>query len=182
MRSCSEQGSSLSVPVRPFTAAPSQVPRLLWPLLTSARSHRGLHHHALRPPVVSLPVSLALGGSPLVRLDQVNQWSGRYIDDPAPQRHDGQISPDKDMNFQRTTAAFTLTPAPGGLRHLLLTRPGPDPSRRFLFVASRVCPSASFRHPLAGLPLPSASSYAEESPLPEDAVKARPKPHRAARG
>ncbi len=140
---------------------------------TSARSHRGLRHHTLRPPVVSLPVSLVVGGSPPVRLDQVNQWSGWYIDDPAPQRHVGQFSPNKDMNFQRTTAAFTLSPAPGGLRHLLLTRPGPEPSRRFLSVASRVFSQASFRQALAGLPLPSASSYAEESPLSEDAVKAR---------
>ncbi|MGR9107747.1 MAG: hypothetical protein ACU843_12520, partial [Gammaproteobacteria bacterium] len=29
----------------------------------------------------------------------------------------------------------------------------------FLFVGSHFCAQASFRHPLAGLPLPSASSY-----------------------
>jgi hypothetical protein len=70
-----------------------------------------------------------------------------------------QISPDKDMNFQCTTAAFTLSPAPDGLRHLVLTRPGTKPSMRFLSVGSHLCAQASSRHPLAGLPLPSASSY-----------------------
>jgi len=71
----------------------------------------------------------------------------------------GQISPNKDMNFRRTTAAFTLSPAPGGLRHLVLTRPGTEPSMRFLSVGSHLCAQASFRQPLAGLPLPSASRY-----------------------
>ncbi len=70
-----------------------------------------------------------------------------------------QISPNKDMNYQCTTAAFTLSPVPDGLRHLVLTRPGTRPSMRFLSVGSHVCARASFRHPLAGLPLPSASSY-----------------------
>jgi len=63
------------------------------------------------------------------------------------------------MNFPCTTAAFTLPLAPGGLRHLVLTRPEAKPSIRFLFVGSHVCARASFRHPLTGLPLPSASSY-----------------------
>ena len=63
------------------------------------------------------------------------------------------------MNFPCTTAAFTLSLAPDGLRHLVLTRPGTKPSMRFLSVGSHVCAQASFRHPLAGLPLPSASSY-----------------------
>jgi len=98
--------------------------------------------------------------------------------------------PDKDMNFPCTTAAFTLSPAPDGLRHLVLTRPGTKPSmrsthripavrpsgqpsavqnrsRRFcLSVGSHVCARSRLlsrrspsRHPLAGLPLPSASSF-----------------------
>jgi len=116
----------------------------------------------------------------------------------------GQISPDKDMNLPCTTAAFTLSPAPapGGLRHLVLTRPGTKPSMRFtrhipvarpsgqltlfktvpcglsLSVGSHVCargyrslrslsPVGSWSplrygssgQPLAGPPLPSASSY-----------------------
>jgi len=66
---------------------------------------------------------------------------------------------DKDMNFQCTTAAFTLPLAPDGLCHLVLTRPGAKPSMRFLFVGSHLCAQASSRHSLAGLPLPSASSY-----------------------
>jgi hypothetical protein len=96
--------------------------------------------------------------------------------------------PDKDMNFQCTTAAFTLPLAPVGLRHLVLTRPGTEPSMRLLFVGSHLCARACCasrsrfackssplrpcsgrsrllsrrlpsRHPLAGLPLPSASSF-----------------------
>lgn len=70
-----------------------------------------------------------------------------------------QISPDKNVNFPCTTAAFTLSPAPGGLCHLVLTRPGTGPSMRFLSVGSHVCARASSRQPLARLPLPSASSF-----------------------
>jgi hypothetical protein len=43
------------------------------------------------------------------------------------------------MNFPCTTAAFTLSPAPEGLRHLVLTRPGTGPSMRFLPVGSHFC-------------------------------------------
>jgi hypothetical protein len=71
----------------------------------------------------------------------------------------GQISPDKDMDCRCTTAAFTLSPVPGGLRHLVLTRPGTKPSMRFLSVGSHLCAQTSSRQALAGLPLPSASSY-----------------------
>jgi hypothetical protein len=46
----------------------------------------------------------------------------------------------------------------GGLRHLVLTRPETEPSMRFLSVGSHLCARASFGPPLAGLPLPSASS------------------------
>lgn len=54
-----------------------------------------------------------------------------------------------------------IYPAPGhhGLRHLVLTRPGAEPSMRFLFVGSHLCARASFGQVLAALPLPSASSY-----------------------
>jgi len=72
--------------------------------------------------------------------------------------HARQISPNKNMNSRCTTAAFTLSPVPGGLRHLALTRPETEPSMRFLSVGSHLCALASFRPPLAGLPLPSASS------------------------
>ena len=63
------------------------------------------------------------------------------------------------MNFQRTTAALTLSPAPDGFRHLVLTHPGTEPSMRFLSVGSHFCARASSRHPLVGLSLPSASRY-----------------------
>lgn len=69
------------------------------------------------------------------------------------------ISPDKNVNFPSITAAFTLSPAPDGLRHPVLTRPGTDSSMRFLFVGSHVCARASSRPPLAGQPLPSARSF-----------------------
>ena len=71
----------------------------------------------------------------------------------------GQISPDENLDCRCTTAAFTLSPAPGGFRHLVLTLPGTKPSMRFLSVGSHLCAQASFRQALAGLPLPSASSY-----------------------
>jgi hypothetical protein len=63
------------------------------------------------------------------------------------------------IHYRCTTAAFTLSPVPGGLCHLVLTRPETEPSMRFLSVGSHLCAPASFRPPLAGLPLPSASSY-----------------------
>lgn len=92
------------------------------------------------------------------------------------------------MNFPCTTAALTLSPAPDGLRHLVLTRPGTRPSMRFLSVGLPLCARACSasqscfacksgpihpcigrsrllsrrspsRQPLAGLPLPSASSH-----------------------
>ena len=85
---------------------------------------------------------------------------GPQFDFPGhPARQVGQTSPNKNMNFQRTTAAFTLSPAPGGFRHHVLTHPETEPSMRFLFVGSHLCTPASFGHPLAGLPLPSASGY-----------------------
>lgn len=135
------------------------MPWLLWPRLTSGRSRRGSLRAALRSSFVSLPDSLASRGSTAMRLDLVNQWSGWYLDDTTRRRLAGQTSPDKDMNFQCTTAAFTLSPAPGGLRHLVLTRPGTKPSMRFLSVGSHLCARASSRQPLARLPLPSASSF-----------------------
>jgi len=70
-----------------------------------------------------------------------------------------QLSPDKSMNFPYTTAALTLSRAPDGLRHVVLTRPGTPLSMRLLFVRAHVCARASFGHPLAGLPWPPASSY-----------------------
>jgi hypothetical protein len=73
--------------------------------------------------------------------------------------HVAQLSPNKNMSFQCATAAFTLSAGPDGLRHLVLTRPQTEPSMRFVFLGSHLCARASFRQALAGLPLPSASSY-----------------------
>lgn len=63
------------------------------------------------------------------------------------------------MNFPCTTAAFTLSLAPDGFHHLVLTHLGTEPSMRFLSVGPHVCARASFRRALTDLPLPSASSY-----------------------
>jgi len=49
--------------------------------------------------------------------------------------------PDKSMNFPCTIAAFTLSPAPDGLRHLVLTRPGTKPSMRSTHRIPAVRPS-----------------------------------------
>jgi hypothetical protein len=57
-------------------------------------------------------------------------------------RHGRQISPNKNMSLQRATATFTLSTGPGGLRHLVLTRPETEPSMRFLFVGSHLCARA----------------------------------------
>ena len=84
--------------------------------------------------------------------------TGPQFDSHSDTDRSREISPDKDMNFRYTAAAFTLSPAPGGLRHLVLTRPGTEPSMRFLSVGSHLCARASSRQPLARLPLPSASS------------------------
>jgi hypothetical protein len=64
-----------------------------------------------------------------------------------------------DMNFQCITVALTLSPAPDGVRHHVLTHPGTEPSMRFLSVGSHLCARASSRQTLTELPLPSASGY-----------------------
>ena len=121
---------------------------LLRRLLTSARSRPALPQDALS----------RTGGR--VRWVTPCLSTGPQSGSRSPSRpHARQISPNKNMNCQCTTAAFTLSPVPGGLRHLVLTRPETEPSMRFLFVGSHLCARASFGQPLAGLPLPSASSY-----------------------
>jgi hypothetical protein len=164
-------GSSLYFCVRPFTVAPSWISRLVWPLLTSARSRPALPQGALS----------RIGGRVRWSLHAFRhgpQSGSRGLSRP----HARQISPNKNLTVssgkkrdvrstpeggapwkvrihcQCTTAAFTLSPVPGGLRHLVLTRPETEPSIRFLSVGSHLCARASFRPPLAGLPLPSASS------------------------
>jgi hypothetical protein len=115
---------------------------------------------------VSSPFGLARGPAPLATTAPSSSMACPALSDWAsvrlPERHGppaGPISPDKDMNFPCTTAALTRSPALGGLRHLVLTRPGTEPSMRFLSVGSHVCARASSRQTLTGLPLPSASSY-----------------------
>jgi hypothetical protein len=46
----------------------------------------------------------------------------------------GQLSPGKSMSFPRTTAAITLSAAPAGLRHFVLTRPASCPCRRLMVI------------------------------------------------
>ena len=117
-------------------------------LLTSARSPCTLPHKAL---------PMACG--------RVRWVSHPFQDGPQSGSHDSlrplaaQISPNKNMNCPCTSAAFTLSPVPGGLRHEVLTRPGTEPSMRFLSIASHVCARASFRPTLADAPLPSASGF-----------------------
>ena len=68
---------------------------------------------------------------------------------------DAQISPDKNVNFPCTNAAFRTY----GFRYVVQTHPGAKPCMRFLFVISHVCHRASFRPLLAEMPLPSASTF-----------------------
>jgi hypothetical protein len=51
---------------------------------------------------------------PCARACFTSGLTGRFLHH-APQGHVGQISPDKDVNYCYTTAAFTLSPEPGAL-------------------------------------------------------------------
>ena len=77
-----------------------------------------------------------------------------------------QISPDKNVNFPCTTAAFTLPPEPAGFVVLCQLAQGlslvcgfcpPDQVRGRL--GSHVCPPASFRRSVALPPLPLARTF-----------------------
>lgn len=148
------RGSSLSVSVRPF--APSW--RLIRPLLTSAGSRRGLPLGALWRALRFVAIRSAGYDAPRSPGPGSPRGPSGICakSRPSPLR---QISPNKNMSCPCTSAAFTLSPVPGGLRCHVPTRPGTEPSMRFLSVASHFCTRASFRHPLAGLPLPSASGF-----------------------
>ncbi len=152
-------GSSLSFRVRPFTGCPPRTPRLLRPRLTSVRSRQRLLPDALRLPAACCLVRSRRPAA----FRRAQAWSTRSLNGKLSKqvlrRQVEQTSPNKDMDFRCTTAAFTLSPAPAGLRHLVLTRPGTEPSMRFLSVSSHFCTRASFRQLLARPPLPSASSY-----------------------
>ena len=143
-------GSPLSSRVWPFTVQLPSLVRLLGPLLTSARSRPALPRTALSNTDGRVRwLSHGFRRGP--------QAGSRSLSRPQA----GQISPNKNMNFLRTTAAFTLSPVPGGFRHHVLTHPETGPSMRCLFVGSHVCARASFRPALTDLPLPSASSYSD---------------------
>src|SRR4030067_3796132 len=73
--------------------------------------------------------------------------------------HGKQISPDKNVNFPCTNAAFTLPPQTCGLCCVVPTRPEAKPYMRFLFVVSHVCHRASFGPLPPGSPLPSARPF-----------------------
>jgi len=98
------------------------------------------------------------------RRDLFSRW-------PHPARHrlvsvapldgsDGQISPDKNVNFRDTTAAFTPFPRTQGFVHVVQTHPETRPCMLFLFVGSSLCTPASFGRSLTVPPLPSASTCA----------------------
>ena len=64
------------------------------------------------------------------------------------------------MNFRCTDRRICPIPLHlSGFVILCSLAQGTKPSMRFLFVGSHFCTQASFRHPLTGLPLPSASGY-----------------------
>ncbi len=141
---------------------------LLCRLLTSVPSRQALPQGALPGSRQGPVVIPALSRRPAGRLPWRPQppWGSMAIpalsDRPSvrlPRGHEPlvrQISPDKNMNFPCTTAAFTLPLASDGLRHLVPTRPGAEPSMGFPSVGSHLCARASSGHPLAGLPLPLA--------------------------
>ena len=90
-----------------------------------------------------------------VRRACCNQW----LRTGNNQSHVEQISPDKNMNFQCTTAAFTVSLKPEGFVIFGSLAHETRPCMRFLFVGSHLCTRASFAQALTGLHLPSASSY-----------------------
>jgi hypothetical protein len=153
-------GSSLFNRVRPFSKVSSMITP---PIMASADFcpiTKEIAPSRAIPLCCVLPSSLApvgnFPGRPGSLINQMPPWSFMQTKHAS---HAGQISPDKNMDFQCTTAAFTLSPVPGGLCHVVLTRPETKPSMRFLFVSSHLCAQASFRPSLARPPLPSASSY-----------------------
>ena len=152
-------GSSLAFAVWPFTVRASRLSRLVWPRLTSIRSRRRLLADALCVYAACCRVrSRRSAAHQRAQACSTRGLTG-YFTTHWTQCQVEQTSPNKDMNFRCTTAAFTLSPTPGGFRHLVLTHPGTEPSMRFLSVGSHVCARASFRQALTDLPLPSASSY-----------------------
>jgi hypothetical protein len=76
--------------------------------------------------------------------------------------HNKQISPDKNVSFPCTTAAFTLPHEPAGFVVLCQLAQGLSLIYgyiRFLFIGSHICTPASFRPLLTETPLPSANTF-----------------------
>lgn len=134
--------------------------RLLRPLLTSARSPLRLLESALRHRFC-VAASFARGkvAAPSCAWALFNQQTLLVHRASRFRRHAGQISPNKNMRFRCTIAAFTLSAGSLGLRCVVRTRPQTEPSMRFVFLGSHLCSPASFRPVLTDLPLPSASGY-----------------------
>ena len=89
---------------------------LLWPLLTSAQSHHGLLQGAL-PLIPALLPCFAHTAKAASRYAQACFTSGLtgFLLEQVLRLPVGQISPDKDVNFLHTTAAFTISPEPWAL-------------------------------------------------------------------
>src|SRR3970282_1554983 len=139
-------GSSLSIPVRPFAARPL---RLLRPRLTSVRSRAQSLAHAL---------SSSFQGA--VAHPPPSEWASVRL----PSRTANAVRtdlPEKEHEPSVPNRRIYPVRCPLELRHLVLTRPQTEPSMRFLFVGSHLCPPASFGQSLTGLPLPSASGYSD---------------------
>ena len=141
---------------------PSPIFRLLRPLLTSVRSPSSI---AARGAVFTGAIAVCFarcGRQRPLRLDLDQPVGPAGIFAPCLHRLVEQISPNKNMSFPCTTAAFTLSAVTLGLRDQVPTRPQTRPSMRFLSVGSHVCTWASSRQTLTGLPLPSASGYPDD--------------------
>ena len=144
-----ESVSSLSSVFGPSLTTP--VEQLLWPLLTSVQSPHRI------TPVGAIGGHRVCSGRMMkpVRRACCNQWPRTGID----RSHVEQISPDKSMNCQCTTAAFTVSHEPEGFVFLGTLASETRPCMRFLSVGSHLCTRASSAQPLARLHLPSASGY-----------------------
>ena len=89
---------------------------LLWPLLTSTQSHQRLLHDVLSLIPALLPC-FAHTAKAASRYAQACFTSGLtgFLLEQVLRLPVGQISPDKDVNFLHTTAAFTISPEPWAL-------------------------------------------------------------------
>ena len=139
-----ESASSLSSVFSPSLTTP--VEQLLWPLLTSVQS-----------PCRITPAG-AIGGHRVcsnrmmnpARRACCNQW----LRTGNNQSHVEQTSPDKSMNCQCTTAAFTVSLKPEGFVILGSLAHETWPCMRFLSVGSHFCSQTASAQSLTRLHLP----------------------------